>query len=315
MGKFLVAGVTQIETIVRVDRIPVSFSPLTSANDSIFTAVGGDAYNESLALKWLGDDVTFMSIVGRNQDLSIINPPDRKITLSTEYIIPQMKETPTEVVLYDKMRKQQKFEDIKDLRENAYDMSMVTPIAEACDMMVLANANFCRPFAKKAAELGKPIAVNIRSYNPEKEKYNTDFLEPAKVLYFSDDTLTEDPYAFIDRIASTYGTEVIILGQGSEGLILFDKSQNLRVHYKTVKTNEVVNTIGAGNALFACFLHYYMENGDSVNAIKNALLFASYKIGYMGTSNGFMTTDQLDQWRNLIWGIKKSEFDVQSENI
>ncbi len=312
MSKFLVAGVTQIETIVRVDKIPVVYSPITSANDSIFTAMGGDAYNESLALKWLGDDVTFMSIVGRNQDLSLINPHDRKITLSTQYIIPQMEATPTEVVLYDKDRKQQIFEDIKDLRENVYDMSMVAPIAEACDMMVLANANFCRPFAKEAAARKKPIAVNIRNYHREKEKYNTDFLEPAKVLYFSDDTLGEDPYEFIDRIARTYGTDIIILGQGREGLILYDKAQNLRVHYKTVKTNEVVNTIGAGNALFACFLHYYMENGDSVNAIKSALLFASYKIGYMGTSNGFMTTDQLEQWRNLIWGIKKSEFDSNS---
>lgn len=309
MSKFLVAGVTQIETIVRVDKIPVSYAPLTSVQDSIYTAMGGDAYNESLALKWLGDDVTFMSIVGRNQDFGLINPPDRRITLSTDYIIPQMQETPTEVVLYDKQRKQQIFEDIKDLRENAYDMNVVAPIAGACDMMVLANANFCRPFAKTAAELGKPIAVNIRSYNPEKEKYNTDFLEPAKVLYFSDDTLTEDPYDFIDRMASTYGTEVIILGQGSEGLILFDKTKDIKAHYKTVKTNEVVNTIGAGNALFACFLHFYMETGDSVNAIKNALLFASYKIGYMGTSNGFMTVDQLEQWRNLIWGIKKTPFE------
>ncbi len=308
MSKFLVAGVTQIETIVRVDRIPVSYAPLTSVNDSIYTAVGGDAYNESLALEWLGDEVSFMSIVGRNQDLSIINPPDRKITLSTEYIIPQMNATPTEVVLYDNQRKQQIFEDIKDLRENVYDMSMVPPIAEASDMLVLANANFCRPFAKLAKEHNKPIAVNIRNYRPEKEKYNTDFLEPAKVLYFSDDTLTEDPYDFIKRISDTYGTEIIILGQGSEGLILFDKTHNLRVHYNTVKTNEVVNTIGAGNALFACFLHYYMETGDSVNAIKNALLFASYKIGYMGTSNGFMTPDQLTQWRNLIWGIKDNNF-------
>ena len=308
MSRFLVAGVTQIETIVRVDKIPVSYAPVTSVNDSIYTAVGGDAYNESLALKWLGDEGSFMSIVGRNQDLSVINPPDRKITLSTEYIIPQMNETPTEVVLYDNQRKQQIFEDIKDLRENVYDMSMVPPIAMASDMMVLANANFCRPFAKLAKEYSKPIAVNIRYYRPEKEKYNTDFLEPAKVLYFSDDTLTEDPYDFIKRISDTYGTEIIILGQGSEGLILFDRTQDLRVHYNTVKTNDVVNTIGAGNALFACFLHFYMETGDSVNAIKNALLFASYKIGYMGTSNGFMTPDQLNQWRNLIWGIKDNNF-------
>ena len=47
-----------------------------------------------------------------------------------------------------------------------------------------------------------------------------------------------------------------------------------------------------------------METRDSSKAVKNALLFASYKIGYMGTSNGFMTNEQLEQWRNLIWGVK-----------
>lgn len=306
MGTFVVAGVTQIETIVKVDEIPINYQPLTSKVDSIYTAVGGDAYNESLALKWLGDEVYFMSIVGRNQDLSIINPTDRKITISTEYIIPQMKETPTEVVLYDSNRKQQIFEDIKDLRDNVYDMSMFAPIADQSDMVVLANANFCRPFAQAAKNHNKKIAVNIRNFNREKEKYNVDFLEAANILYFSDDTLSEDPYDFIKGMSAKYGTEIIILGQGSEGVIIYDKIKDMIAHYKTVKTNEVVNTVGAGNALFACFLHYYQETGDAVNAIKNALLFASYKIGYMGTSNGFMTVEQMEQWRSLIWGIQKN---------
>jgi ribokinase len=94
------------------------------------------------------------------------------------------------------------------------------------------------------------------------------------------------------------------VGRGSKGVILFDKAGGFMADYKTVKTNEIVNTVGAGNALFACFLHYYQETGDSVNSIKNALLFSSYKIGYMGTSKGFMTTEQMEQWRNLIWGIR-----------
>ncbi len=306
MGTFVVAGVTQIETIVKVDEIPINYQPLTSKVDTIYTAVGGDAYNESLALKWLGDEVYFMSIVGRNQDLSMINPTDRKITISTEYIIPQMNETPTEVVLYDSNRRQQIFEDIKDLRDNVYDMSMFAPIADQADMVVLANANFCRPFAQASKEHGKKIAVNIRNFNREKEKYNVDFLEAANILYFSDDTLSEDPYDFIKGMSAKYGTEIIILGQGSEGLIIYDKNNDMIAHYKTVKTNGVVNTVGAGNALFACFLHYYQETGDAVNAIKNALLFASYKIGYMGTSNGFMTVEQMEQWRNLIWGIQRN---------
>ena len=175
----------------------------------------------------------------------------------------------------------------------------------ASDMVVLSNANFCRPFINVAKEFDKKIAVNIHTYNPEKEKYNVDFLENANILYFSDDTIETDPFDFVRGIADKYNTDIIILGQGAKGLILYDRHRDINVHYDTVKTNEVVNTTGAGNALFACFLHYYQETGDSTLAIKNAMLFASYKIGYMGTSIGFMTVEQLEQWRSLIWGSGK----------
>ena len=303
MSKFVVAGITQIETIVKVDHIPIEYEPLTSVKHSIFTAPGGDAYNETLALKSLGNEVEFFSIVGRGQDLSIFNPKERSITVSTEYIQPVIESTPTQVILYDRERRQQIFEDIKDLRDAHYDIQRVEPLIAGCDMMVLANANFCRGFLEVAARYKRPIAVNIHDYRNEKEKYNTDFLSQASILYFSDDTIEGDPYDFIRYIADKYDPDIIILGQGSKGVTLYDKEKNLNVHYNTVKTAEVVNTAGAGNALIACFLHYYQETHDSVNSVKNALLFASYKIGYMGTSNGFMTVEQVEQWRNLIWRI------------
>ena len=41
MGRFVVAGIVQIETIVRVDQIPVVYSPITSTPDTIFTDVVG----------------------------------------------------------------------------------------------------------------------------------------------------------------------------------------------------------------------------------------------------------------------------------
>jgi len=302
MGRFIVAGIIQIETIVKVDRIPVEYAPVTSVPDTIFTSAGGDAFNETLALTWLGDKAELLSVVGRNQDLRILNPQDREVTINTDYVLPIVDSTPTQVVLYDKNRKEQIFEDIKSLRDAEYRMSMVPPMVAGCDMVVLSNANFCRPFIDSAKEYGKKIAVNIHTYLPEKEKYNVDFLDNANILYFSDDTIESDPFDFVRDIADRYRTDIIILGQGSKGLILYDRQRDINVHYDTVKTNEVVNTTGAGNALFACFLHYYQETGDSSLAIKNAMLFASYKIGYMGTSNGFMTVEQLEQWRNLIWG-------------
>ena len=303
MSRFTVAGISQIETIVKVDKIPVEYSPFTSRPNTIYTAAGGYAFNESLALKCLGDEVEFLSIVGRNQDMSAFKPPDRTVTLSTEYILPIIDSTPTQVVLYDEKKREQIFEDIKGLRDAYYDMSMVAPLIAQSDMLVLANANFCRAFLPIAEKYYIPVAVNIHEFDLNKEQYNADFLKAASILYLSDDTVDGDPFQIMKDIAQKYNTDIIILGQGSKGLILYDKKKKIHVHYDCVNTNEVVNTAGAGNALFACFLHYYQETGDSVNAIKNALLFASYKIGFMGTSNGFLTVEQVEQWRNLIWGL------------
>ena len=50
MARFAVAGIVQVETIVKVDEIPVQYSPVVNKPNTIFTNVGGDAYNERVAL-------------------------------------------------------------------------------------------------------------------------------------------------------------------------------------------------------------------------------------------------------------------------
>ncbi len=301
MSRFIVAGITQLETIVKVKELPIQYVPYTGERDTIYIAAGGDAFNESLALKWLGDDVEFMSVVGQNENLSIFNPSDREVTLPLEYILPILEETPMEVLLYDVRRKKQHFEDLKDIRDAKYDMSLVQPLIPKCDMVVLSNVNFCRPFIEAALSSGKKLAVKIHSFTREKEIYNEDFLHSAHILYFNDDSIDEEPYSFITDMREKYDPEIIILGQGAQGVIIFDKMKEFTVHYDAVKSSHIVNTAGAGNALFACFLHYYQKTGDSKAAIHKALLFAANKIGYMGTSNGFMTEEQLEHWEKLIW--------------
>ena len=300
MGKFIVAGITQLETIVKVDRIPLDFRAFTQLNNAVHTSAGGDAFNISLALKWLGDDIKFMTVVGRDQSTAIFNPPDREVTLDTSYVLPLMNETPMEVMFFDNERNEQAFEDLKDIRDVGYDMSLVDPIINDCDMVVLSNANFCRPIMQLACEHGKRLAVKIHSFSREKEKFNADYLSAADIVYFSEG-VNEDPYRFVQSMAEKYDIDTIILGQNSSGVLLHDSKKQMTVHYDSIRTGKVVNTAGAGNAQFACFLHYYNKTGDAVNAIHKALLFTSNKIGYMGTSNGFMTEAQLEQWESLIW--------------
>lgn len=304
MGNYLVAGVTQIETIVRVKEVPVVYQPLTVAVDSIYTSVGGDAYNESMALIALGNRVNFVSHVGKDQELGIFNPHHTDIMIPTKYILKDLTETPASVILFDEQRNQQIFEDIKDLRHAKTDMNAMTPLMEEADMVVLSNANFCRPIAEGASKLGKKVAANIRCYDRKKEKYNSDFYNAADILYLSDDTIKTDPRDFIRSMSENYDIDIVIMGQGKEGCVLYDRTSGINAHFNAVNAGQVVNTAGAGNALFSCFLHYYLESGDSTAAIKNALLFASYKIGFMGTSEGFMSEEQMKEWCDKIWGVK-----------
>ena len=301
MGKFLVAGVVQRETIVKVDNIPIGYMGITERPNTIFTSTGGDAYNESLALKWLGNSVDLMSMVGEGESMDLVNPPGCEVELVTDYVLPRLADTPIAVLFYDENRKQQIFEDIKNLGDVPYDLALFRERAKRAEMLVVSDANFCRPLIGIGKELRKPIAVNIREYTEEKAYFNEDFLKGGDILYISDDRLGGDPYEFVKLLAAKYRPQIIILGQGAAGLILYDKNKNIIAHYNTVKTHKTVNTVGAGNALFSCFLHFYNKTKDSVFAVKNAMLFASYKIGFMGTSSGFMTEEEISLWRNLIW--------------
>ena len=301
MSKILVAGILQEETIVKVDKIPIKNQPVTDVFNSIHTGIGGDAYNEAIALKWLGDEVDFFTLIGKYDSPKIVNPPSSEVHLGTDYILPKANATPAAVIFYDKERNQQIFEDIKNLREVKYDLSLFRQALPGADLVVLANANFCKPMLHAAMEAGKKIAVNIRNFKYRTETYNEEFLEAADILYLSDDNIDDDPYDFCKYIVEKYKTEILIYGMGAAGVLLYSNKLDTYVLYKPVKTNEIVNTVGAGNALFSCFLHYYNQTGDSTFSIRNALLFASYKIGFIGTSIGFMTEKQIEDWRELIW--------------
>ena len=122
MAKFAVAGIVQVETIVKVDDIPVKYSPVVNKPNTIFTNVGGDAYNERVALKALGDEVEFFSMIGKHDMKGLFWEED--FLGEQDYVLPVLNETPTAVILYDNKRQQQIFEDIKDMRGVEFNLAL-----------------------------------------------------------------------------------------------------------------------------------------------------------------------------------------------
>jgi len=303
MGKFMVAGFVQFETIVKVDDLPLPYKEFESIPETINTDIGGAGFNAAMALRWLGDEVDFMSMVAKTMSRTQIHAylAKNEVNLSTDYVLQKLDGMPTAVVLYKSSGKKQIFEDVKDIRTVGYDVSLFESQIQDKDMVLISNCNFCRPVLALAKKYNKPLALNVRSMRSEKIANKEDFLAAASIVYISDDDLEGDPYDCINECKRKYDPEIIIMGMGEQGVILYIREDNSVIEYKPVKTYDVVNTVGAGNAIFSSFLHYYVKTKDARDAIKNALLFVSYKISFVGTSNGFMTEEQIEQWRKLIW--------------
>ena len=56
----------------------------------------------------------------------------------------------------------------------------------------------------------------------------------------------------------------------------------------------VVNTVGAGDALFSSFLHFYAKGYGPEDALRRAQLFAAHKITVSGASNGFVDEETVE---------------------
>ena len=86
-----------------------------------------------------------------------------------------------------------------------------------------------------------------------------------------------------------------MIGMGSEGALLALKKDNAMERIPIVHTRPLVNSIGAGDALFAAFLHFYAKTGDPYISLRKAQVFTSYKIGATSASDGFL---KRPPWKN-----------------
>ena len=90
------------------------------------------------------------------------------------------------------------------------------------------------------------------------------------------------------HLARLYGCTVIVLGRGSQGAAIYLRQTGEIYELPAVHTGPVVNTAGAGDALFSAFVHYYAGGVPPLEALARAQVFASVKIGVSGAAKGFV---------------------------
>jgi ribokinase len=294
MPAILVSGLINIETTLRVDGFPIYYTPVHYPFFGVNATVSGVGYNIAKALTRLGNTVHFLSIIGSDPAEQQVRSELATDRISDQFVRSQSAHTAQSVILYDETGKRQIYVDLKDIQEQVYPSEIFEQAMTGCDLVALCNINFSRPMLERARLAGKIIATDVHTISTLQDEYNRDFMRAAHILFMSDESLPTQPEDWSRQIIQAYGVEILVIGLGAQGALLSVRQDHFMERIPPVFTRPVVNTIGAGDALFSAFLHTYAHTQDPYESIQKAIVFASYKIGEKGAADGFLTNQELE---------------------
>lgn len=292
-GRFVVSGLVNVETTLRIDAFPLPYCPVAYPFNGISTSISGVGVNVAKALARLGSEVRFCAMLGRDAlgELSARDLADHGIGL--ERVERCLEETPQSVIVYDKGGKRGINVDLKDIQKRVYPGDAFEEALAGADLAALCNINFNRPLLELAAARGVPIATDVHVLQDPQDGYNADYMDAADILFLSDERLWASPERAAEDLMGRYAPSVIVVGLGEKGALLLEKGGKPAL-FPAVRTRPVVNTIGAGDALFSAFNHFFLRSGDAGASLRRAILFASWKIGEKGAARGFLSETELE---------------------
>lgn len=302
MANILVSGLINIETTLQVDQFPVPYFPVRYPFHGIHSTVSGVGYNLAKALTVLGSSVRFLSIIGQDIAAQQTRAALAADGIADQHVLNLMERTAQSVILYDPNGKRQIHTDLKNIQQQTYPLEIFKQQMHSCDLLALCNINFARPMLAVARQSSKQIATDVHTIGNLEDEYNRDFMAAAQILFMSDEALPVSPEDWARAVAGRYGNEVIVIGLGNQGVLLHVPADNFLERIPAVQVRPVVNTIGAGDALFSSFLHGYLQTGDPYRAIQKAIVFAAYKIGETGAAQGFLDAASLDELSARLQG-------------
>ena len=272
MAEILVSGLLNVETSAKVRGFPINYYPIDYAFFGVNTAPGGVGFNLASALKRLGSGITLCGLLADDFGGRYVLSELEARGISADAVERTLSETPSSVVLYDESGRRQVYCDLKDIQERAYEFD--PSLINKADIVAATNINFSRPLLKLAKAAGKKLATDVHVLSDIGDGYNREFMEVADILFLSHEGIWGDRRAFISAL---------------------DRSENRFIEMPAFRADAAVNTVGAGDALFAAFLNYYGKGFSPEDALERAQMFAAMKIRVSGAARGFSTEAEIEE--------------------
>jgi len=246
--------------------------------------------------------VRLLSLVGQDDAGILTHQILNHLGLPSHFVPRALPQTCHSTILYDPEGRRMIFTDLKEIQQQDYPPPLFEEAIVGCELAVLCNINYSRRFLPRVKNAGIPLASDVHAIASLDDDYNRDFMAAADILFMSHERLPAAPEQFARQVMARYQSRILVIGLGAEGALLAVREEKrVKLEQMPAQTlRPVINTVGAGDALFSAFLHSYSQDSDPRLALQKAILFAGYKIGSSGAATGFLQAPALETFYRQI---------------
>ncbi|CAO5190140.1 acarbose 7IV-phosphotransferase [Frankia sp. AiPs1] len=310
MTSIVVAGVVNVQQIIPVDGFPVPYTPVRYVRDALRLEVAGVGANVARGLAALGDQVRLATLLGDDAAGGLA-----RTTLAREGLTgPGILGTATtaqSAVLVAPDGRRHIVTDLAGLPEASYPPDTFRALLDGAELASISTIGFARDLLPIALAAGVPIAVDLQATSGLDDAYGADWIDAATIVFASAERLTTTPEQFAADVLAhgqrahgrpargqrvTRGqrvngrragrqTRIVVIGLGADGCLLAVAGGGPPRRIAAHAPLGVVDTTGAGDALFTGFLHAWLCSRDPDDAITMAIRTAGWAVAFPGTSH------------------------------
>ncbi|WP_147341390.1 carbohydrate kinase family protein [Actinomadura logoneensis] len=274
----LVAGAVSLYATVGVRDFPVAYASRRKPSWMEFSC-SGVALSVARVQRAFGHRVRLCALVGDDSAGTAVRAELARLGLLGPGVLRTAVST-TGVVLVNEQGRRMGLPHLAPLDHEVYPWETLETQAGGADLLVLTNVRPLRPLLGRAAELGVPIAVDLHQTDGPDNRYNRPWLEHADIVFASHERLPE-PETWAREVFRRHPRcGVLGVGMGARGAAVALRDGRLVRVAAAVRGGPVVNTSGAGDALFSTFLAVWLRTRDPVAALRAGVVHAGWKIGF-----------------------------------
>ena len=290
-SKIVVAGVTSVAVHLPVDGFPLRYRPVVPP-PWLDTGPGGAGAHIAEVLRHLGDDVSLCTVVGGDAAGAMLRGHLRAAGLDGPGVV-EGPASSCSIVLVAPDGERMVYPHLATVNAFEYPVARFADALAGADLAVLTNTDFVRPLLPAAVLRGVPVAVDVNVIADVAEPYYQPWLDVADVIFCSRERLPCPPASWIAQVLDRFpGAAMAAVGCGADGSVLGLRDGRM-VTVAGVSPLGVRNTSAAGDSLFAAFLHGWLATGNPVEALRDAVAFAGWRVGHRRPASVLLSEAEL----------------------